>query len=261
MEIARRDHSSTTLRDGNIFICGGQNSQDVLSSCELFNVKNQTFTKIGNMYAERLGHASVLLKDNRVLIIGGSYTDVFCEIYNPTTNTFTLCQSGLINDRASFSANLLPDGKVIVFGGFVLGGLGEEEDVNSLQSTEIYNPTTDSFSYGPKMRVKRFGHASTTLLDGRILITGGGDENRRSSTSTEIYDPSTDTFVDGPKMLIPRKFHSSSLLDDGRVLVSGGMIDDAERTTEIYDPTTNSFTMGPDLLTPRVGHASSSFNF
>ncbi len=138
-------------------------------------------------------------------------------------------------------------------------------------TTEIYDPVTDSFVPGPTMSAPRSVHTATQLLDGRYLIVGGVDQANNPINTSDIYDPVADTFTAGPNMALPRFLHTAHLMPDGRVLVVGGMtfnsitmlpqmIASAQTTTEIYDPTTNTFSPGPAMATPRAGHATASLS-
>jgi hypothetical protein len=84
------------------------------------------------------------------------------------------------------------------------------------------------------MTVARDGHTATRLLDGRVLIAGGG----LASASAELYDPASQLFT------VARTGHSATLLANktlpnyGKVLVTGG----GSQTAELYDPTAGTFT-------------------
>ena len=106
-----------------------------------------------------------------------------------------------------------------------------------------------------EMGVARFGHTSTVLRDGRVLIVGGaqsnGDGDRTVLSSAELFNPSTGEFSPisadhGPA--VPRAFHTATLLRDGRVLIAGGEFDSADHnypqahmSAEIYDPAEGRF--------------------
>src|SRR4030095_13503805 len=68
--------------------------------------------------------------------------------------------------RAAHTATLLPDGKVLVAGGFA----GDE---NSLASAEVFDPVQATFAATAKMNVSRAGHSATLLPNGKVLIAGG----------------------------------------------------------------------------------------
>src|ERR1700757_3394544 len=59
--------------------------------------------------------------------------------------------------RADHSSTLLPNGKVLIAGGF--GGSGTES--NPFRSTELYNPKTGTFESAADMSVGRSGHTAT----------------------------------------------------------------------------------------------------
>ena len=262
MTTKRRNHSSATLSAvvscGIIIVCGGLDSGfDGECSCEMFDSETNSFGKIGWLNCKRAGNAAVALDDGSVFIFGGDdgetnhYHSV--DMYDPTTGEFTEGESEMLSARSNHTANAISNERILICGGWI-GYL-------VLHSTEIYDIKTDSFSAGPDLIVERCDHASTTLLDGRVLITGGSDINNDFDclTSTEFYDPKTNSFIVGPQMLVARRGHSSSLLEDGRVLIIGGH-GDASTTTEIYDPKTNSFTMGPKLPSGRCNHSASTFS-
>lgn len=149
--------------------------------------------------------------------------------------------------RASHTATLLNNGKVLITGGFV----GEE---NSLASAELFDPTSNVFSAAENMREKRSSHTATLLPSGKILIAGGFNGNYLDSA--EIYDPTTGNFISTPKMTTARSNHVAVLLNNDKVLLAGGV--GAGWTflagAEIYDPASNTFTATGAMTTPRESH-------
>ena len=47
--------------------------------------------------------------------------------------------------------------------------------------TELFDLRTRMFTPGPALREARGGHTATTLLDGRVLVIGGGRSVRSDS--------------------------------------------------------------------------------
>src|SRR6266496_145226 len=68
--------------------------------------------------------------------------------------------------RAAHTSVLLPDGRVLIAGGFDNAG-------NSLPSTELFEPGTSRFRPAAPMQIARLDHTATALEDGRVLIAGG----------------------------------------------------------------------------------------
>ncbi|MHB8873293.1 MAG: Kelch repeat-containing protein [Myxococcaceae bacterium] len=97
----------------------------------------------------------------------------------------------------------------------------------------------------------RFGHTSTALLGGRVLVTGGDPTNSWSTVTatTLLYTPSTNAWTAGPPMSSPRLYQGAVRLPDGRVMVFGGANAGgaAISTAEVFDPLTNLWSPGPAM--------------
>ena len=79
---------------------------------------------------------------------------------------FTLIDSPMSVGRKRASAVLLENGKVLISG-------GQDSIGDALNTTEIYDPESKTFTDGPPMLHARYGHSSTVLKDGKVLICGG----------------------------------------------------------------------------------------
>jgi hypothetical protein len=253
---------AVNLNDATVLVAGGMATQSngvkVKSDlAELYQMGSHTFVATGSMADARVGHTATLLRDGRVLVVGGA--DLMdgidnlatAELYNPLTGKFTRTGS-MAQGRADHTATLLADGRVLIAGGYGGGTL-------PLATVEIYDPSSGTFSQLVSMTVARQNHTSTLLDNGKVLITGGLDDNSHVLASAELYDPATGRVATTGSMTTARELHTATLLADGRVLIAGGIGADqatALASAEIYDPATGKFTGTGAMKTARKGHTA-----
>ena len=85
-------------------------------------------------------------------------------IYDPTAGTWSVTGS-MGADREDFTATLLPNGKVLVAGGF--------SNSSFSNSAELYDPATGTWSVTGALARGRTGHTATLLPNGKVLVAGG----------------------------------------------------------------------------------------
>lgn len=148
--------------------------------------------------------------------------------------------------RLEHTMTLLEDGRILVAGGF-----GSGSATNALATTEIWDPTTQTFTMAKPMKIARARHTATLLDDGSVLVTGGYDGTTETNFPEELYVPSSDTWLSAPSgmplMKVKRMYHDAVKLPNGKVLVASGCCDDAYGTAEVYDPANKTFTETPML--------------
>src|SRR5205807_892047 len=108
------------------------------------------------------------------------------ELYNPTTGKWSLTASNVI-PRFDHTATLLVDGRVLA-----AGGVSSTGDCSTNVTSETYDPTTGMwFLAGRLPSPVGTGQSATLLLDGRVLVSGGGDRCGNVFNAAAIFDPST----------------------------------------------------------------------
>lgn len=220
-----------------------------------------------DMSSTRQRHSATLLSDGRLLISGGALdfwgevASATCEIYDPATEAWSSAGAMTVA-RSSHTSTLLPNGKVLVTGGYNGGGY-------ALSSAEIYDPVTDQWTSTTSMTYGRYRHQAVVLNADSILIIGGrqgnvdghGVMNIWAPVSTcEIYRISDGLMLAAAPMNETRVESGIALLPDGRVLVAGGINDTlvisdwgqpASKTCEIYDPVVDTWSYTDSLQSPR----------
>lgn len=149
--------------------------------------------------------------------------------------------------RASHTATLLPNGKVLIAGGMEAAGA----------TAELYDPARGSVAPAGRMRFDRSGgHAAALLPNGNVLLAGGWS-GTAVTANAEVYDPSTSTFAATGVMSLPRSGYTATLLSTGKVLIVGGF--DGKRrleSAELYDPRAGIFVPTGGMSQPRAEHAA-----
>ena len=254
LSIPRANHSSTVLPNGNILVTGSIGSPNDLSSCEIYDTLLKTWRYTNPMNIGRSFHKAILLNNGKVLVVGG-FMVRSCELFDPITETWVFTDSLIIKRSFDLNAILLNDGNVLV-----VGGRAYSDDYSYsmiLNNCEIYNVGIGLWKSTDTLRIARFKHTATTLLDGRVLVTGGIGKNGKILNSCEIYNPASGTWAFVDSLNIQRRNHSATLLPSGKVLVAGGRNDSYSWLTscEVYDPKSNTWTLVDSMIFPRQDHS------
>ena len=264
MPDARYSHSATLLPDGRVLVAGGftggltTNAQPVLNSAALYDPATNSWTPTGSLNVRRAIHMAILLPDGKVLAAGGrtcpsgpptacdsAFVTATAELYDPATGTWT--PTGTMGEpRHTTSVVLLPNGTVLLSGGFPGTGL---------RTAEIYNPATGTFTPTGSLNFGRSRQGTVLLPNGQVLVTSGFS----GRTTAELYDPATGRFTPtGETEAFGRFNFFFTGLPDGRVLVTGGGGTGAGTTTEIYDPATGTWQSAGPLNVSRANTSSNA---
>ena len=251
---------------------------NITAGCEVFSAAARTWTPTGHLSTRnRQRFAMVTLNDGAALLVGGrgGYGNTLLastELYYPPSGVWTPIGS-LAVGRQDVQLAKLPTGEVVAAGGTTGGDLAYEVGGTS---TEVFHPSTNSWTTASPMAMARTFHQLVTLQDGRVLAVGGANgtfffdpihpitSSGRDNIlgSCEIFDPASGTWTPTGSLATSRYLHRATLLASGRVLVTGGMANGTAvgqatvdlASSEIFDPVSGSWTPGPDMPEARSRH-------
>jgi tRNA A-37 threonylcarbamoyl transferase component Bud32 len=155
----------------------------------------------------------------------------------------------LASARHLHTATRLEDGRILVTGGREAG--------TPLDSTELYDPSTNAWASTASMSTARYRHTATLLPDGRVLMIGGQRGDGSFLDTAEQFDPRTNSWALAGRMTVARAGHTATLLHDGRVIVAGGYnTQQFHRTAELYDPSTGTWATAASMADIHSGHTA-----
>lgn len=148
----------------------------------------------------------------RVAVFGGGYPDTSGRSRAEAIETSALSASTpwqslpqMSAPRFHASSVLLPDGKVLVFG----GAEHDDDGTAGQTSTEIFDPVTNTFAPADDLQYSRGYHSVTVLLpSAKVMLSGG--INGPNERKIEIFSPPY--LFKGPR---PKIMASPSLVHHG----------------------------------------------
>jgi RHS repeat-associated protein len=270
---ARYAHTATLLRDGRVFIAGGNsfNTVDlgttwstlVLSSAEVYDPVTQSSVFTPGLTDQRSFHTATLLGNGRVLIVGGDLGFETADLFDPVTRSVRRTATRPTGLRSRHTATLLPDGRVLIAGGQPYCQTFDRPHA----TTEIYDPNTEQFTPFVALAARRSEHQAVLLPSGRVLLAGGADVNScrvfEPQNTVEILDPEAGfSTLLAARMCSGRQTFQAAGLPDGTVLLMGGYSVLGERTgtacVDLFDPEDLSLTPVPPLSVGRLAPAAAA---
>ncbi|WP_246356678.1 Kelch repeat-containing protein [Pyxidicoccus fallax] len=293
---ARAYHTATLLPNGKVLVVGGVSLDgEFPSTAELYDPSQNRWTRTKDPLNEgRAFHTATLLRGGKVLITGGmaktgnpddtlvvpwdgggqitwAGTSIVktAKLYDSTSDHWRDAAAPLLEDRAAHTATLLPDGKVLVVGGWGRGDGNKigvvlpfmtASGVTSPLSAELYDPAANSWSRMSQfLEAGRAFHTATLLPGSRLLVTGGS-AGTGPLDSAEVYLPEAGDSGTWLSMKMPesRVGHCATLLPGGRVFITGGASATSTNwqvlsSSVLYDPSNRGWSSVSGMDAHRSG--------
>ncbi len=201
-------------------------------------------------------NASIAPTDNGKILVTGGIDEAgtfrsSSEIYDPTSNTFTLALNHLPGLRANMEAVTLDDSRILLIGG--------RSATNTVLSTAaLFNGQTNTSAATGALTAARTDGPAIKLHNGSVLRIGGCSAYSGGACSTrvsaaELFDPGRARWAAVGSLVSGSRSNSrAALLPNGEVMAIGGY-DGSNRlsTSEIYDPVTATWRRGPSMAVAR----------
>jgi len=269
--------TATLLLDGRVLFAGGLSPETdltghltILNTTEIFDPATGLFSSSAKMQSPRESHTAARLLDGRVLITGGIDSPggggaavSAAEIFDPVTGTFAQT-GGMHTERADHTATLLPNGDVLVAGGWNGHRVDASDDPPwDPLFTELYSPDGHVFNTGADMSTTRIHHLAVDLGNSGVLMLGGIPSLQNIHAQpphpqyAELYVLNSKSFLGFHELRLARQSYTATLLPDGKVLLVGGS-DEAgpSNSVDLLDVSDGSLTPSGALSTARVGHTA-----
>jgi hypothetical protein len=171
--------SATLLSSGKVLVISGRS--DV---AQLYDPATGASRPTARLIITRDWHTATLLLSGKVLVVGGHTGDLIAsaEIYDPARDVWSLTSPIATPHIDGADAALLPFGKVLVAG----GGSGSYPGPQMVDSVDLYDPATASWTVSEVMTAARTFFTATPLPSGAVLFAGGLGAGGGLS-SAEIY--------------------------------------------------------------------------
>jgi N-acetylneuraminic acid mutarotase len=251
----RYQHRAVLLASGKVLVVGGSGD----GSAEVYDPGTGAWTVTGPLNNGGRSVSTLSLLPNGLALVAGGDGNDTAELFNPATGIWTPTGS-MATARASHTATVLTDGKVMVAGGI-------DNDQHVLTSAELYDPAAGTWTTIGSMKTIRTHHTATLLGNGRVLVAGGDDNTGKLYyTSTELFTPShptvPDTWTATGSLNFNRSRHSATLLSNGKVLVVGGVNLNGTpiASAELYDISAGTWESTGSLHSPHAGHTATLLN-
>ncbi len=212
-------HAAVLLTDGRVLLAGGVPNYGTagnLASAELFvpaggGQPDHLVAAENAMPTPRDSMAAARFASGEVVLAGGAGVGTGIELvrYRPGVG-FALDASQLQVPHINATATLMPDGRVLVVGGYM-----QATTEWLALSSDLTAPL--GVSAGPTLAEARYHHVALLLVGGGLLVSGGYDwviatSSLVARSTVEVLGPSAAAWVSASPLSVGRGEHAAAVL-------------------------------------------------
>jgi N-acetylneuraminic acid mutarotase len=254
-----RSGFATAAAEGKVYAMGGAvlNTCVTVDTVEVYNPDEDSWiTGVPIPEPKNRYRPAGATLDNMIYLVGGSAPNESCTHYALNTVQAFDPATGLWSEKRS-----LPEPRTQVGLGedsvnhllYAVGGATGAPDYKNLDSVDVYDPDTDSWTPRPPLNIRRGGPA-VAVVNGKVYAIGGKGEHSALDT-VEVFDPDSNRWTIQPSRMPHPRIRSAAALADSKIYVMGGETigENGEiiSTVDVYDPSSDTWATGDPLLTAR----------
>ena len=158
----------------------------------------------------------------------------------------------------------VPAASLALLVGGVFHGVERLTPYKVLNSAELFDSNSGTFTSVGTMTAARFLPAAVALPKGANVLVAGGSSSTGNGTalnSAELYDVSQQTFTEIGNMNCEFQGDIMAALSNDEILIFGGVVNETGKSNcaEIYNPGTGSFSLTGSLPTQSVDGAAMAY--
>lgn len=254
LNTARSSHSAVVL-NGEIYVLGGFDGTNSLSTVEIYNPTTNQW-RFGTPMPGTGGNAEVV--NGKIYVHPAGGNDVF--VFDPATGWSTVTPTP--GGAGSFGIDSATYNDVTFGFGNIIVGVTQVSVLNRVMDVVAYTPTTNQWLSGVGLSTAEWLRPSVSVVGDIMYVIGGfGQQGSRGAMSrVAAYDQTTDTWSSKSSMGTARDNNSAVALG-GKIYVLGGnavgcgltdcTVGATHRSGEVYDPQADAWTPIPAMFAAR----------
>ena len=247
---------ATAAANGKVYAIGGASLKDCVTVDTV-----EAYDPVGDVWITGFAPLPPPLRfrpsggtlDNMIYVVGGATADIFCkdtvldtvQAYNPATDSWSEKPP---LPTARFQVGLGVDSVNHLL--YAVGGATAAPDFIALDTVEVYDPATDSWTIKQHLNTPR-GAPAVAAVNGKIYAIGGQKEEHGAIDTVEEFDPAANAWTTKPSKMPHPRLQSAAAIVDDKIYVMGGEADGIISTVDVYDPALDTWTTVASLPTAR----------